>query len=806
MEKNADLNFNISATANQSIASNIRFSTQDEGSAKLTFFLFKDGVELPLNAAVGKLVMRMRDGSKFTDNVSIIDKVNGIAEYKLTAEQLKHYGKVTAELYLYYEEQKMSVHRFTFTILQALIDEDIPVLTEFYIDDFEGLKEAINSIADETTEIINTVGVNVEEAKGKADEAITLIEQNQVVKLTEFNENKQQVTAQLAIEKQQVTAERNSRAVNLLYEYQLDPNAAEDISVKLNEALASGYKKFVLPDGLYLLTGRVFGQPGIEIKGIRDGFNMAPSTLISNGPNRIYEHDGPKILIIPDDLENPTFNFDENVTFSGIDLFYPEQLPTFTDKSQLKIYPPTISAKDGFSFSKVQHWGATDFLKATGEKIHIEKIYGYNFGTTFHLKYSKDVSYIKDIHINMNIVRPLKEQQSFNLSNDNSVVILLEDCDGVFIDNAHSIFTRKFIRCIGKGGANSFALGKAWIDWVGTLFEIEGTLNMGININQVQAVLGYSDNPDDSGVLVVKGDSPSVQTTINLTDVRALVGNGANFADYTVPNFAIKINPLSNFIVNCNGVEIYGCKDLVSSSRYNVIRGSINDGTKKYNIETTSNKGNHLLNSNRFILNADGIPKHWGYIDNPNPGIYTSITSLGRLKIQNIASSVPAYKGLAQRAIISPGEYIFYIKGIRLNSRSKIHVMTYDLSDWSNSKEYYANVLNSGLATIKFTVTKQSYVDCRISAGDQLDDTIEVDYAVLSQNSAIGNIPLESNFMNIFDQEKLTAAAPPNVGTYQKGQIVFNSNPAIDDWIGWYCVVAGTPGIWNGFGKTQTGG
>ena len=198
MEKNADLKFNISATTNQSITSNIRFSTQDEGSAKLTFFLFKDGVELPLNAVVGKLVMRMRDGSKFTDNVSIIDKVNGIAEYKLTAEQLKHYGKVTAELYLYYEEQKLSVHRFTFTILQALIDEDIPVLTEFYIDDFEELKATINSMADETTEIINTVGINVEEAKGKADEAITLIEQNQVVKLTEFNENKQQVTAQLA--------------------------------------------------------------------------------------------------------------------------------------------------------------------------------------------------------------------------------------------------------------------------------------------------------------------------------------------------------------------------------------------------------------------------------------------------------------------------------------------------------------------------------------------------------------------------------------------------------------------------------
>lgn len=212
MEKNADLKFSISAIGNQSITSNIRFSTQDEGSAKLTFFLFKDGVEMPLNAVVGKLVMRMNDGSKFTDSVTIVDKVNGIAEYKLTSEQLKHVGKVTAELYLYYEEQKLSVHRFTFTIAKALIDEDIPVLTEFYVDDFENLKTSINTMAVETKEIINIVGADVEVAKGKADEAISLIEQNQVVKLPEYNENKQQVSDQLtAIE---INAQTNTYKLN----------------------------------------------------------------------------------------------------------------------------------------------------------------------------------------------------------------------------------------------------------------------------------------------------------------------------------------------------------------------------------------------------------------------------------------------------------------------------------------------------------------------------------------------------------------------------------------------------------------
>lgn len=283
MEKNADLKFNISATANQSITSNIRFSTQDEGSAKLTFFLFKDGVELPLNAVVGKLVMRMRDSSKFTDNVSIIDKVNGIAEYKLTAEQLKHYGKVTAELYLYYEEQKLSVHRFTFTILQALIDEDIPVLTEFYIDDFEELKATINSMADETTEIINTVGINVEEAKGKADEAITLIEQNQVVKLTEFNENKQQVTAQLATTDEQINKVKE-RTYTRIFKPKFDrsismgnvSNTTGGSSVATTEWISSQLNKFKYlgVDGLYII--------------LHCGINTSTNTLFLAGGSDVY--------------------------------------------------------------------------------------------------------------------------------------------------------------------------------------------------------------------------------------------------------------------------------------------------------------------------------------------------------------------------------------------------------------------------------------------------------------------------------------------------------------------------------------
>ena len=184
MEKKADFKFNISSMSPQYAgSSNVRFSTQDEGSAVLTFFLTKDGAALPLKGATGKIAMKMADGSKFVDAISILDVEKGIAEYMLTQEQIKHFGVVIAELYLNYDNgPKISVHRFSFTIEQALIDSDLRMLTEYYIDDFESLRVAIADMADETKEVITSVGTNIDQVKEIAEETISLIEQHQVVK------------------------------------------------------------------------------------------------------------------------------------------------------------------------------------------------------------------------------------------------------------------------------------------------------------------------------------------------------------------------------------------------------------------------------------------------------------------------------------------------------------------------------------------------------------------------------------------------------------------------------------------------
>ncbi|MCY9060990.1 BppU family phage baseplate upper protein [Bacillus inaquosorum] len=145
--KDANVSASITTNLGDYKTTNIRFSTQDVGTAKLSFYLFKDGVPLPLSAVTGRLVMVMADGSRFIKDVTIVDKLAGQAEYVLTREEIKHYGKVTAALNLYYNNgQSLAVVRFTFEITQDLIDSNIAPSAEYYIEQFEDLKEEVEAI------------------------------------------------------------------------------------------------------------------------------------------------------------------------------------------------------------------------------------------------------------------------------------------------------------------------------------------------------------------------------------------------------------------------------------------------------------------------------------------------------------------------------------------------------------------------------------------------------------------------------------------------------------------------------------
>ncbi|MCY9166006.1 phage baseplate upper protein [Bacillus atrophaeus] len=172
------LNFDITSYSQSAIRTNIQMSTQDKGTAKLVFYLKKDGTVLPLSGVKAVLTMFFADGSRSDRDLTLVDKVNGIAEYVLSNDEIKHYGKVDAVLNLYYvNKQALSAHEFTFEIIRNLVDRDIVPTAEYYIDDFEKLKVMINKLYDETVQTVEDLRKkfedleNVETKEGAQEKA-----------------------------------------------------------------------------------------------------------------------------------------------------------------------------------------------------------------------------------------------------------------------------------------------------------------------------------------------------------------------------------------------------------------------------------------------------------------------------------------------------------------------------------------------------------------------------------------------------------------------------------------------------------
>ncbi|KOC79043.1 phage baseplate upper protein [Bacillus velezensis] len=155
MYKTGSVPININTNPINGRSTNIQFMTQDTGSAKLFFSFTKDGVPLPLSAVDAKIVLLYDDGSFYKKSLTITDKVNGTAEYVLSNAELKHYGTVKAEIKLYYTNgQALATSFFTFSIAKTLEDQNIVPTADYYIDDFETLRDGINHIVEEISQTV----------------------------------------------------------------------------------------------------------------------------------------------------------------------------------------------------------------------------------------------------------------------------------------------------------------------------------------------------------------------------------------------------------------------------------------------------------------------------------------------------------------------------------------------------------------------------------------------------------------------------------------------------------------------------
>lgn len=233
LAKDGALSFDVNAQTKRPINAAIQFSTQDVNTARLSFKLTKDGVPLPLSAVVGKLVLAMADGSRFIRAITLVDKPEGLAEYVLAADEIRHYGAVKAELVLYYTNgQALSIHKFGFSIEQSLIDQDIVPVAEYYIDDFETLREQINDLYDDVVATVAEIEAKFEdldnvETKAGAQEKVDLHAGNTDIHVTAQKKTEWDAKETTAGAQAKVTAHANDSVKHVTNEERSTWNSKE---------------------------------------------------------------------------------------------------------------------------------------------------------------------------------------------------------------------------------------------------------------------------------------------------------------------------------------------------------------------------------------------------------------------------------------------------------------------------------------------------------------------------------------------------------------------------------------------------
>lgn len=167
VHKDLGTTLEISSAHQNSIDLQGSFSTQDIKTARLIFKVTKDNVAMPLSGLDAHIYLA--SATLKSESKAEIDKDTSTVSYVLSDEEIKHYGPVQAELYLRYTNgQMLSVHKFHFTIDQALIDQDMEViefvynatieeLMEEYRDKFDNLEVEFNrQLEDVKTELNQT--------------------------------------------------------------------------------------------------------------------------------------------------------------------------------------------------------------------------------------------------------------------------------------------------------------------------------------------------------------------------------------------------------------------------------------------------------------------------------------------------------------------------------------------------------------------------------------------------------------------------------------------------------------------------
>ena len=170
--KVAKITTEVTATYQPLSDLNVAFYNQDVNTSILQFSVTRNKAAVPLGKVnvEGYIVLLAADGSRIQDNVTITNELNGVIEYTIPKEFLKHTGKATGQIYIAVKgrDDIAVMRQFTFDVKNDLLTGFSAEIKLEYIKTFHDLERIIN----ERVKAIETAIANGEDYVTQMNETL----------------------------------------------------------------------------------------------------------------------------------------------------------------------------------------------------------------------------------------------------------------------------------------------------------------------------------------------------------------------------------------------------------------------------------------------------------------------------------------------------------------------------------------------------------------------------------------------------------------------------------------------------------
>lgn len=184
MLKDFTLSLELEPTENRVVQTAAIFWSHDVNTAKIYIELLRKGTPIILNKNVTVRVMMLFDDENKSEHIytaKIEDELKGLVSITLEESMRMYVGQVTCGVYVDYQnEEKTDNGYFTFAMKRSLIDKRMPEMKQYYVSDFEDLKNIIGVQSEK-------INKNVDDMTVKVEEINKIIKDNDIVTKNEYN-------------------------------------------------------------------------------------------------------------------------------------------------------------------------------------------------------------------------------------------------------------------------------------------------------------------------------------------------------------------------------------------------------------------------------------------------------------------------------------------------------------------------------------------------------------------------------------------------------------------------------------------